>query len=241
MKSLKRISIWAMVAVLAVPVMGQNPPPNETKKNEAGDPKESILEDHRLNDFEYCEDWRAFATSPLGETEIKKVLQQGEIRDVFNATELTDKEKEDFKPGVNNVMGVKTNYNDRGFDRVEVRPPHEYIIKGIGREVSVWVLGRNFRHTFYIKLRDYRGNTHSIRMGRLDFLGWKKMTATIPGWIPQSTRYSLMDRNLHFVSMYVVSDKHEIPGKFYFYVDDLKMKVDTTDTKYPGSDIKDTW
>lgn len=238
MKYIKKGLFIIAVAAISIPLYAQD---TEEAKKDDGSPKQAQLVDDTLNDFEYSEDWRAFSTSPLGETETKKVLQQGEIKDVFGATELTAEEKERFKPGVNHVMGVKTWFNDRGFDRVEVKPPHEYIIKGIGREVSIWVLGRNFRHTFYVKLRDYRGNTHTVRMGRLDFLGWKKLTATIPGWIPQSTRYSLMDRNLHFVSFFVVSDKHEIPGKFYFYVDDLKMKVDKTDTDYPGSQIKDTW
>lgn len=209
--------------------------------NDTGTGAQSTLEDILLNDFENAEDWRAFATSPLGITKIKKVVQQGPIEDVFNPDELSAEEKERFKPGVNHILGTKTYIKDRGFDRVEIRPPHEYIIKGIGRQISVWALGRNYRHTLYVKMRDYKGNVHKLRLGRLNYLGWRKLTVTIPGWLPQSTRYSLLDKNLHFVSLFVESDPHETYGDFYFYVDDLRIKVDKTDMVYPGSLIKDTW
>ena len=60
-------------------------------------------------------------------------------------------------------------------------------------------------------------------------------------WLPQSTRYSLLDKNLHFVSLFVTHDVHEVPGTFYFYVDGLKVLVDQSEQQYPGSEIKDNW
>lgn len=141
----------------------------------------------------------------------------------------------------NHILGVKTYFDDRGFDRVEVKPPHEFVLKGKARQFSIWVLGRNYRHTMYVRVRDYRGKTHNIRLGRLDFFGWRKFTVAVPGWVPQSTRFSLLDKNLHFVSFFVTSDVHEVPGEFYFYVDGLKVLVDQSEQVYPGSEIKDNW
>lgn len=219
----------------------QNQPGNQNNPNDSGAQAQAMLEDILLNDFENAEDWRAFPTSPLGDTKIKKTIQQGEIRDVFNPDELSPEEEQRFKAGANHILGVKTFFKDRGFDRVETKPPHEYIIKGIGRQLSVWALGRNFRHTLYVKMRDYRGTIHKLRLGRLDYMGWRKLTVTLPGWLPQSTRYSLMDKNLHFVSLFIESDPHEVGGSFYFYVDDLRIKADKTEMTYPGSLIKDNW
>jgi hypothetical protein len=226
---------------------GQQQQPQQPQGNtgnqaaDQGKKNVAALEDILLNDFENSEDWRAQSTTPLGDTKIKKVIQVGPIEDVTNPNEITPDEKGRFVEGQNHVLGVKTFYVERGFDRVEVRPPHEYIVQGIARQMSIWALGRQFRHTLYVKLRDYRGELHTLRIGRLDFFGWRKMSITIPGWLPQSTRYALLDKNLHFVSLYTVCDKKEVPGQFYFYVDDLRMKVDKTDTEYPGSQIKDIW
>lgn len=198
-----------------------------------------------LEDFEEAEDWYAKSTTPLGETKTLKLVQRGEIRATDDENmrppegEALSVEVDPNNP--NHILGVKTYFVDRGFDRVEVKPPHPYVLKGKVRQFSIWVLGRNYRHTMYLKVRDYRGTLHKIRLGRLDFFGWRKFTVAVPGWIPQSTRFALLDKNLQFLSIFVVSDVHEVGGEFYFYVDGLKALVDKSELVYPGSEIKDNW
>ena len=203
-----------------------------------------------LENFEEAEDWSARSTTPLGETKLRKIVQRGPIMAADNPDEQPTSGPDGDQCNVNDpacaktpnhILGVKTYFENRGFDRVELKPPHEFIIKGKARQFSVWVLGRRYRHTLSVKLRDYRGKLHKLRLGRLDFFGWRKMTVTVPGWLPQSTRFALIDKNLHFVSLYVTSDVHEVPGNFYFYVDNLKVLVDQSETDYPGSEIKDNW
>jgi hypothetical protein len=214
-------------------------PPRQDVSNE------SPLVQIDLEDFEEAEDWYAKATSPLGETKTLKLVQRGEIRATDDENmrppegEALSVEVDPNNP--NHILGVKTYFVNRGFDRVEVKPPHPYVLKGKVRQFSIWVLGRNYRHTMYLKIRDYRGGIHKIRLGRLDFFGWRKFTVAVPGWIPQSTRFALIDKNLQFISIFVVSDVHEVGGEFYFYVDGLKALVDKSELVYPGSEIKDNW
>lgn len=217
------------------------------------DPKVSEpLERIMLEDFEEAEDWRAKSTTPLGTTKARKMIQRGLIKDVFDEDSAPDQrnEKGEFaaatkdqadRIGKNHILGVKTYFANKGFDRVEIFPPNEYIIKGKARQISVWVLGRNYKHTLFAKFRDYKGNLHNIRLGKLDFFGWRKLTATIPGYIPQSTRFSLLDKNIHFVSLYVTSDVHDVAGDFYFYVDNIEVRADQSEMRYPGFEIKDNW
>ncbi|RME88358.1 MAG: endoflagellar filament sheath protein, partial [Candidatus Hydrogenedentota bacterium] len=216
----KGIAILAFILLASVLVAQQNQNQNQGNRQKT----KGLLKDILLDDFENSEDWRAFSTTPLGETKTRKTIQLGEIRDVFNPELISTEEKQMFKEGENHILGIKTFFKDRGFDRVEVKPPHELKIKGVVRQFSMWVLGRKYRHTLFIKLRDFTGKIHKLRVGRLDFLGWRKMTVTVPGWIPQSPRYSLLDKNLQFVSFFVVSDVHEVGGPFYFYVDNLSLK-----------------
>jgi hypothetical protein len=209
------------------------------------------LERVTLEDFEMAEDWRAKSTSPLGETKTLKMIQRGLIKDVFDENSTPDAydiktgsysdAKQEERVGKNHILGVKTYFANRGFDRVEVSPPQEYIIKGKARQVSVWVLGRKYRHTLFAKFRDYKGNTHNIRLGRLDFFGWRKLTAPIPGFVPQSSRFSILDKNIRFVSLFVTSDAAEPAGDFYFYIDDLEIKTDKQESVYPGFEVKDNW
>ncbi len=242
------VSLAAVLPLAAQPANQQNPQDAGGANTGQANPQVrtvSRLSLVTLEDFEEAEDWRVRATSPLGETKLLKMVQRGDIRasDDENSRPPQDESYSvvDNPDDPNHILGVKTYFYERGFDRVEVSPPHEYTIKGKARQFSIWVLGRKFRHTLSIKLRDYRGKIHKLNMGRLDFFGWKKLVVTVPGWLPQSTRYSLMDRNLHFVSLFVTSDTHEIPGTFYFYVDGLKALVDQQEQEYPGSEIKDNW
>ena len=220
---------------------------NKSKKKQDG-----IVEDW-LNDFESCEDWRANATCPIGETKIRKIAgkprpmnaegqiinEKGEVsEDGFS--EQTEADENGLIHENKYVLGVKTYFMDRGFDRVEVFPPNEYIVRGKAREMKMWVLGRKKRHTLFVKLRDYKGNLHKIKIGRLDFWGWKEMSVIIPGWLPQSAGYAVLDKNLHFVSFFVESDKFEVPGTFYFYVDQFRVITDLSE--FTGDEsVKDTW
>jgi hypothetical protein len=230
----------------------------ETKKEPAKQPATKEEKKQRqdglvvdwINDFEDCEDWRAVSSCPLGDTKIRKI--QGKPRPVNDQGQFVN---EDGQPGEfkneetdengiahknDYVLGVKTYFLERGFDRVEVLPPNEYIIRGKAREMKFWVLGRKFRHTLYVKLRDYRGKIHRLKVGRLDFWGWKEMSVIIPGWLPQAASYALLDKNLHFVSFIVECDLYEVPGTFYTYFDQFRVITDLSE--FTGDEtIKDTW
>ncbi len=137
----KKVLLVAAVAVTFIGATLIAQDAANTKGNKKAD-----VQDVLLNDFESSEDWRAFSTTPLGITKVRKTIQLGPIEDVFNPKELSEEEKTRFKDGLkdpktaNNVLGVKTFFKERGFDRVEIKPPHEYLIKGLGRQFSVWFL-----------------------------------------------------------------------------------------------------
>jgi hypothetical protein len=196
-----------------------------------------------MSDFEACEDWRAVSTSPLGDTKIRKIPGKPRpVDDQGNAVETPNETTDDS--GIthknDNVIGIKSYVIERGYDRVEVLPPNEYIIRGKAKELKVWALGRKIRHTLFVKFRDYRGKLHKIKIGRLDFWGWRELSVNIPGWIPQSPTYAMLDKNLHFVSFFVESDRFEGAGTYYVYLDNFRIISDMSE--YTGDAfIKDTW
>ena len=230
----KKIIFIIILILSASIIFAQEQKDKKTEQQSKG------LDERSLEKFEEAEDWKATPTCPLGETKIVKTTQKGKMEDVYD--EKVVPEQEEVTQGqLNHVLGVKTYFCNAGFDRVEVSPPHEYILDGKPRQFSIWVLGRNYRHTLFIKLKDYRGQVHKLRMGQLNFFGWRKLTITVPGWLPQSSRYSLLNNRLHFVSLYVVADTHETIGNFYFYIDNLRYTTDISEDNYPGSEIKDNW
>lgn len=215
-----------------------------TAKTQEKKTQQTGLVEDWMNDFESCEDWRATSTCPLGDTKIRKI--PGKPRPVDSETGQVVETPEQYTDdnGINhkaeNVLGVKSYFMDRGYDRVEVFPPNEYIVRGKAKELKVWALGRKFRHTLYVKLRDFKGKLHKVKVGRLDFWGWRELTVIIPGWLPQAASYAMLDKNLHFVSFYVQSDLYEAPGTFYFYLDNFRMVTDLSEFTGDTS-IRDSW
>jgi len=224
-------------------VRAQEAAKKETPGEPADKKKQTGLVEDWMNDFEASEDWRAVATCPIGDTKIRKIPGKPRpLDDNGNIIDFPDQVTDDNGITHKNefVLGVKTYFMDRGFDRVEVFPPNEYIIRGKAKEIKVWVLGRKFRHTLFVKLRDFRGNLYKIKIGRLDFWGWKELSVIVPGWLPQSASYAMLDKNLHFVSFFVESDTFEVPGTFYFYLDNFRVITDLSE--FTGDVfIKDTW
>lgn len=90
------------------------------------------------------------------------------------------------------------------------------------------------------KAARFQGRLYKIKIGRLDFWGWKELSVVIPGWLPQSASYAMLDKNLHFVSFFVESDTFEVPGTFYFYLDNFRVVTDLSE--FTGDTfIRDTW
>lgn len=252
MKRIARLSALSLAIGIMILFVGNgqiNLNAQEEKKEVKKEKQDGLMTDW-VNDFEESEDWRAVSTCPLGDTKTRKI--PGKPRPVNEQGQPVNEDGQsgEFKAestdenGINHkndyVLGVKTYFLDRGFDRVEVFPPNEYIVRGKAREMRVWALGRKFRHTLFVKLRDYRGQLHKLKVGRLDFWGWKEMSVIIPGWLPQSASYALLDKNLHFVSFIVESDLYEVPGTFYTYLDQFRVITDLSE--FTGDEtIKDTW
>ena len=227
----------------------QNPQAQENANNQQTTTEQENPEDKKnnqnklqvvfLENFENSEDWSIKATSPIEKSQLVKLPQTGKLQDALEPKVVPVDGGDQI--GKNHILGVKGYFYDKGVDRIEIYPPNEYAIKGIVKQISVWVLARNRNYNLYVKLRDYRGKIHKIKLGKLNFFGWRKLTANIPGYIPQSFKYSLLNQNLRFLSLFIVSDFHEPVGSFYVYFDNLQVKTDTGSFSYPGSQIRDNW
>jgi hypothetical protein len=211
------------------------------------------LKEYLLDDFERkATDWIAVGTSPLGITAARTILYPTSIgkkeatqtNNQTNQPQPQQSSRQIYGTPPNHgkyCIGVKTYFAEKGFDRVEIIPPHPWIIKGKLREVRVWVLGRRFAHTLYAKLMDYKGNIHLVKLGKLNFFGWKDMKVIVPGYVPQSIRFGFLDKNIKLLSLVIVSDLRDSAGVYYVYFDNLRIIVDESDFAYPGADIRDNW
>ncbi|MDR0464282.1 MAG: flagellar filament outer layer protein FlaA [Treponema sp.] len=172
---------------------------------------------------------RLFAGSPAGKTPIPD--EEGmNIPDLY-------------------VFGTRVDFLRRGHSSFTIYPTRPIPIEGITKTVSVWVAGRNFNHTMYLLIQDFFGRNYEFYMGKLNFMGWQRLTVAIPP-APEDGLSGVVQRNYHYQNNFGVKvmgfridcDPMEAIGSYYFYVDDLRAETDLFSEHHRDpDDMVDGW
>jgi hypothetical protein len=140
------------------------------------------------------------------------------------------------------VLGGKVQFFHRNAGSVAVFPVKPIPVEGITKTVSVWVVGRNFNHTLKVIVADYFNQPREITMGKLNFMGWKQLTAAIPPRITQDEFHFASQRGIKVIGFKVEFDLMESYGSYYFYFDDLRAVTDLFAESYrDADDMPDGW
>ncbi|WP_319417338.1 flagellar filament outer layer protein FlaA [Marispirochaeta aestuarii] len=140
------------------------------------------------------------------------------------------------------VLGVKVEYFKRGFHEFLVTPARPMAIEGITKTISVWVVGRNNRHTLKLLISDYFGNRAEITMGSLNFTGWKKMTVAIPPHIIQRDYHHANRMGIRVDGFKILCDPVDTYGDYYIYFDDMRAVTDLySEESRDVDDMQDSW
>ncbi len=132
-------------------------------------------------------------------------------------------EKENNEP--RKILGVRVEYMQRGYNWFTVKPPRPVNLDGQVKAFEVWVCGRNQRHELYIMVLDFDHEPRFIKVGMLNFIGWKRMTAPIPYTIKQSDFRKSVRRGLIFKGFLIRCHPQETSGKYYIYFDNLSVEL----------------
>jgi len=147
------------------------------------------------------------------------------------------------------VLGTRIDFLRRGYNSFTIYPTRPIPIEGITKTVSVWVAGRNYNHELTLLIQDFFGRYYEFYMGRLNFMGWKRMTVTIP---PQADDglSGVVQRNYHYnnhmgikiIGFRIDCDPIESYGSYYIYLDDLRATTDLfTEYHRDPDDMTDGW
>jgi hypothetical protein len=231
-------ALLALAAAFSVPLFGENvvvgqPDPNLIGKDQA----QQLLKEISVDKFEDAGFWRAEMPLDMGIVSGKKLAGSPlEKKPIEDEAKLGIKEEDKY------VLGVRVNFFRRGYSYFTVRPLNPIPIEGITKTLSVWVVGRNFNHVLKVLLLDYYGREQEITVGRLNFIGWKKLTVAIPPSVAQ-TEYHFASRNGIKISAFKVDcDQMESYGTYYIYFDDLRAVTDLFgELRRDSDDMSDGW
>jgi len=141
-----------------------------------------------------------------------------------------------------NVVGSKVSFYRRGASSFALRPVRPLPIEGITKTISVWVAGRNTNHVLQLEISDHFGNTAFINMGKLNFVGWKKITVSVPPTIVQRDYHYNNKMGITIQGFNVLCDLDETYGSYYIYFDDLRAVTDLfAEDSRDEDDILDSW
>jgi hypothetical protein len=140
------------------------------------------------------------------------------------------------------VLGGKVVFFKRGANEAFFFPVRPIAIEGITKTISVWVVGRNYNHVLKAVIADYFNQRREITFGKLNFMGWKQLTAAVPPNIVQDEYHFAADRGVKLVGFKIEFDLAERYGTYYVYFDDARAVSDLFAEAYRDTDdMADGW
>lgn len=183
-----------------------------------------------VDDFEAAGEWTAFVPRDYG---IAIAIRR----------EGAPMELETVKDRNKFVMGIKVEFMKRDWSWCSITPAKPLRIKGITKSISVWTVGRNYKHVLSFVFRDYLDKIKVLRAERMIWVGWKNVTVNIPDTIEQENYKISEERGLTFVGFRLDFEPDDILGRpFYTYFDYMTADVDLFSEKNQNpDDMIDNW
>lgn len=112
---------------------------------------------------------------------------------------------------------------------------------GIVRELSVWVMGRGNYYELEVLLEDWRGNLHVLKMGSVNFIGWRPLKVKIPKHIPQEVNAYPQTKTLVLRKFKLRSVRHNTAGyveePVYIFFDELRILSESFQHNFDGAQL----
>lgn len=186
----------------------------EEKGKDAGGKKApaSVYYEIALEDFEST----SYTDGNLHFITVKDNQEGGiKIRDEFPAP----------TGGSKKYLGVKV--KGRTGDFFTVTPAKELLIDKMCDSINMWAYGKNFTGTLSIFIEDANKNAHRLVLGKVNFLGWRKLSVKVPKSVVQEDEFLNQKRTIKITKIVYEpgNPRGEQPKWQFFYIDDITALV----------------
>jgi hypothetical protein len=110
-------------------------------------------------------------------------------------------------------------------------------LPGRAKAISVWVHGRGNNYDLEVWVKDYKGDVHILKMGSLNFVGWRPMKAYIPEYVPQETNSYPQTRVTKIVRFVIRAKPDAGSEDVFLFFDQIKVLTDTFEVNFDGQNL----
>lgn len=145
------------------------------------------------------------------------------------------------------VLGAHFKFDRQGYNYIEFIPAREneegemvanpIEVPGRAQLFDLWVWGSDFDYYMEAHFKDHRGVVHTLKLGNLDYTGWKNLRVNIPSYIPQEQNYAPYLEGLKLVKLVLWTKPSERVHNCYVYIDHLKVLTDVFVSRFDGDSL----
>ncbi|MDR3192626.1 MAG: flagellar filament outer layer protein FlaA, partial [Treponema sp.] len=225
---MKRIIVAIMLLALGAYIYAQNVDAGDPDAEAigAGEEAQQELKEISVDKFEHEGYWTPYMSSDTGYATTRLFAGAPKGKEP-----IEDEQGQDIPDRF--VLGTRVDFLHRGHTSFVLRPNRPIPIEGITKIISVWVVGRNFKHDLTVLIEDFFGKPYELYMGSLNFQGWKQLKVAVPPQTEDGTS-GIVQRNYHYNTQLGIKirgfridvDPMEALGSYYVYFDDLRAVTD---------------
>lgn len=192
--------------------------------------------------------WDVAAFPPAPESKVEVNLVDGKPKNLAN------------DPDDKKSMGLRFSFVYSGFNSVTLTTPaSKKITRSVGqldekqqpivreirgielpgkvKAVSIWVLGRSNEYYLEGWLEDWKGDTHILNFGSLDYIGWRPLSAKVSDSIPQNVDSYPQTKTLVLKKFVIRGTPRTSSEEVVLFFDSIKVLTDMYDIFFDGADL----